>query len=100
MGQGPPPGAVAISKESLRSAGGPDSGADQGVKVAVVVFGPQVAGVRRAARAPSKTCSSRSEKGTCGFSAKVVESRPVTGSGVTLPANLATMPVSGSEIAM
>ena len=49
---------------------------------------PQVGGVRSGAAAPPKKSSLKSSKGSWGFSSKVVVSRPVCGSGSTLPGEL------------
>jgi hypothetical protein len=69
--QAPPPGALAREKGSEGVAAGLP---DQGVNRVPVVFGPQVGGLLRTARAPSSKSSSTKVNGTCGFSAKVVVS--------------------------
>lgn len=97
VGQEPCPAAgVVVWKESVGVASAP-SGEVQGVSVAVVVWVPQVGGVRSGARAPSKKCSLKSSKGSCGLWLTTVVSLPVCGSSLTSPASFTTTPVCGSE---
>ena len=98
VGQGPPPGAAVGAKESARETSLP-SGALQGVRLAVVVWVAQVGGVCSGARSPREEVDREVfERQLGGFLDPALMSWPVTGSGITSAANLATMPEGGSSI--
>src|SRR5262249_13068087 len=89
FGQAPPPGRVArVNGPAGVAAGFPD----QGVIVAGAVFGPQVGELLSTARAPPSKRSTNEVNGTCGVSAKVVVSWPVTGSARTCPVSRTLIP--------
>jgi hypothetical protein len=56
-----------VANESDGLAGGPESGADQGINVAIVVKTPQPSGVARAPVVPPLNCTRSFENGSCGF---------------------------------
>ena len=92
VGEKPVAQAETMLNVSPGAAGGPDSGADQGVREVVVENAPQPSGVASGARGPPNRWSFRSEKGSCGVSANVVVSCPVVGSASTCPASLISTP--------
>src|SRR6188474_969246 len=99
-GQTPPSGAWLIAQVSEGVSGGPDSGADQGVRLEVAWYWPQTAGVRSGPPAPPKKCSLKSSKGSWGLCRTVLVSWPVLGSAWTSPASFTTVPVAGSSRVM
>src|SRR3954469_1646657 len=80
FGQAPPAGLSLRVKLSPAVTGGVP---DQGVMTALALLGPQVGGLLRTARAPPLKVRSNAVNGTCGVSAIVVVSCPVTGSART-----------------
>ena len=90
--QAPPPGALVRAKCWEGVAGGLP---DQGVICALVVFGPQVGGLLRTARAPPSKLSVKELNGTCGVSAKVVVSWPVDRVGADVADQPHRDPVAG-----
>ena len=62
------------------------------VRVAFVVFGPQLDGVASGARGPPLNCSRKRLNGTIGVLSKVAVSRPVFGSASIEPGSFTTNP--------
>src|SRR5665811_2519179 len=104
LAQGRPFGPAFTSKEEgvvstgLSDPGVFDSGADQGVLVAVVVYLPQVAGLASAERSPPFRFRSRLVKGSWGRLLKLTFIWPSWASGSTRPGRLMKMPWRGASI--
>jgi len=98
LAQGPPLGPWLMSKPLEDSVGGPDSGADHGVLVAVVTKLPQVVGLASAERLPPLRLRSRRVNGSWGRLSKVTLICPVCWSGSTLPGSLMKIPFLGFSI--
>ena len=75
-------------------------GSDHGVSSLVVVKVPQVGGVISGACVPSRKWKLKWLIGNCGLFWKTVVSWPVAGFGVTWPASLIRIPVSGFLMTM
>src|SRR5487761_2238243 len=73
---------------------------DQGARIDVVAAAPQASGFAKRAPAPVLKLSLRSENGTCGLPEKVLVSRPVTGSAVTVPVSLTATPAVAFSASM
>jgi hypothetical protein len=89
FGHLPPVGLLLRVKLLLRVTGGLP---DHGVITALALLGPQVGGLLSTARAPPLKVRSKEVNGTCGVSAIVVLSWPVTGSARTLPTSRTAIP--------